>query len=126
MEKNNVLNFEVVVAIIEKAMNLGYSILCEDFSHKISVKKDDSTWIQFNISFKATEEDDITLHCTTSNFGNTKIKISRKELAIFNLLLEKVREYNEVQLVKIINDFFPKVEEKKSVTTIDDLDDEND
>jgi len=130
MKNNYGLSFQVVAGLINKAMSLGYEIGAYNYH------EDTNTNVEFQIydnksenylsfSFRKKEDNYTLTALDRSSHGYiSDIEITREEFYLANILKEKVITYQEHQLIKNINNFFPREEEKKK--DINDLDDEND
>jgi hypothetical protein len=127
MKNDYGLNFQVVAGLVNKAMSLGYEIDVysyndDDVSFQIYDNKSEN---YLSFSFRK-EEDNYTLTALdrSSHGYISDIEITKEEFYLAHILKEKVTTYQEHQLIKNINNFFPREEEKKK--DINDLDDEND
>jgi hypothetical protein len=127
MKNDYGLNFQVVAGLVNKAMSLGYEIDVysyndDDVSFQIYDNKSEN---YLSFSFRKKEDNYTLTALDRSSHGYiSDIEITREEFYLANILKEKVTTYQEHQLIKNINNFFPREEEKKK--DINDLDDEND
>ncbi len=128
MKSDYGLNFQVVAGLVNKAMSLGYEIDVysyndDDVSFQIYDNNKSENYLSF--SFRKKEDNYTLTALDRSSHGYiSDIEITREEFYLANILKEKVTTYQEHQLIKNINNFFPREEEKKK--DINDLDDEND
>jgi hypothetical protein len=127
MENNYGLSFQVVAGLVNKAISLGYEIDVYSYdddgvSFQIYDNKSEN---YLSFSFKKKEDNYTLTALDRSSHGYiSDIEITREEFYLAHILKEKVTTYQEHQLIKNINNFFPREEEKKK--DINDLDDEND
>jgi hypothetical protein len=127
MKNDYGLNFQLVAGLVNKAMSLGYEIDVysyndDDVSFQIYDNKSEN---YLSFSFRKKEDNYTLTALDRSSHGYiSDIEITREEFYLANILKEKVTTYQEHQLIKNINNFFPREEEKKK--DINDLDDEND
>ena len=127
MKNDYGLSFQVVAGLVNKAISLGYEIDVysyndDDVSFQIYDNKSEN-YLSFSFRKK---EDNYTLTASdeSSHGYIPDIEITKEEFYLAHILKEKVITYQEHQLIKNINNFFPREEEKKK--DINDLDDEND
>ena len=128
MKNDYGLSFQVVAGLINKAMSLGYEIEVYNYNRDTNVEfqiYDNKLENYLSFSFRK-DEDNYTLNVSDrSSHGYIfDIEITKEEFYLAHILKEKVITYQEHQLIKNINNFFPREEEKKK--DINDLDDEND
>jgi hypothetical protein len=127
MKNDYGLNFQVVAGLVNKAMSLGYEIDVysyndDDVSFQIYDNKSEN---YLSFSFRKKEDNYTLTALDRSSHGYiSDIEITKEEFYLAHILKEKVTTYQEHQLIKNINNFFPREEEKKK--DINDLDDEND
>lgn len=128
MKNNYGLNFQAVAGLVNKAMSLGYEIGAYNYHEDTNVEfqiYDNKSENRLFFSFRK-KEDNYTLTASdkSSHGYIPDIEITKEEFYLAHILKEKVITYQEHQLIKNINNFFPKEEEKRK--DINDLDDEND
>ena len=128
MKNDYGLSFQVVAGLINKAMSLGYEIGAYNYHEDTEVEfriYDNKSENYLFFSFNGNKDKYIlTVSDRISHGYITDIEITREEFYLAHILREKVITYQEHQLIKNINNFFPREEEKKK--DINDLDDEND
>lgn len=128
MKNDYGLSFQVVAGLVNKAISLGYEIEVYNYYTDSNIEfqiYDNKSENYLSFIFRKDEDNYTLTALDKSSHGRIpNIEITKEEFYLAHILKEKVITYQEHQLIKNINNFFPREEEKKK--DINDLDDEND